>query len=59
MCFIRPLRVIKIDGKKAILANGIEAFYDKKVGKIKKNDLVAVYGNLILQKVGQKEINYD
>ena len=59
MCFIRPLKVKKIQGKKALLENGIKAVYDKKVGKIKVNDLVMVYGNLIIQKIESKEINYE
>ena len=59
MCFIRPLKVKKIQGKKALLENGIKAVYDKKVGKIKVNDLVMVYGNLIIQKFESKEINYE
>ena len=59
MCFIRPLKVKKIQGKKALLENGIKAVYDKKVGKIKINDLVMVYGNLIIQKIESKEINYE
>ena len=59
MCFIRPLKVKKIQGKKALLENGIKAVYDKKVGKIKVNDLVMVYGNLIIQKIESKEINHE
>lgn len=51
MCFLKPLRVKKIEGKKALLENGIKAVYDKKVGKIDVNDLVMVYGNLIIQKI--------
>jgi uncharacterized protein YktA (UPF0223 family) len=55
MCFIRPLTVKKIDGNKIILDNKIEAFYEKKVGKIKVEDKVIVYGNLILEKVNEKQ----
>lgn len=54
MCQLRPLKVKKILGKKALLENGIKAVYDKKVGKIEVNDLVIVYGNLILQKIDLK-----
>ena len=59
MCFLRPLRVKTIEGKRAVLENGIKAVYDKKVGKIKVNDLVMVYGNLIIQKIKAKEVNYE
>lgn len=59
MCFIRPLKVKKIEGKKALLENGIKAVYDKKVGKIKENDLVIVYGNLIIQKIEPKNLKYE
>ena len=54
MCFIKPLKVKKIEGERVLLENGIKAVYDKKVGKIKVNDLVMVYGNLIVQKIEPK-----
>ncbi|MBI4226242.1 hypothetical protein HY612_03975 [Candidatus Roizmanbacteria bacterium] len=54
MCYLKPLKVKKIKGKKALLENGIKAIYDKKVGKVKVNDLVMVYGNLIIQKIEPK-----
>ena len=56
MCYLRPLKVKKIAGRRALLENGIKAVYDKKVGKIKVNDLVMVYGNLIIQKIEPKII---
>lgn len=56
MCYLRPLKVKKIAGKTAVLENGIKAVYDKKIGKVKENDLVIVYGNLIIQKVEPKQI---
>jgi len=58
MCYLRPLLVKKIEGKKALLENDIKAVYDKNVGKIKENDLVIVYGNLIVQKIEPKHINF-
>lgn len=51
MCFLKPLKVKKIVGKKVLLENGISAYYDEKSGKIKEDDLVVVYGNLIIDKV--------
>ena len=59
MCYLRPLKVKKIAGKKAMLENGIKAVYDKNVGEIKPNDLVMIYGNLIIQKIEPKLIDYD
>ncbi|OGK25892.1 hypothetical protein A3A46_02560 [Candidatus Roizmanbacteria bacterium RIFCSPLOWO2_01_FULL_37_13] len=59
MCFLRPLKVKKIKGKKALLENGIKAIYDKKVGRVNVNDLVMVYGNLIIQKIEPKQIRYE
>ena len=56
MCYLKPLKVKKIKGKMALLENGIKAVYDKKVGKISANDLVMVYGNLIIQKIEPKII---
>lgn len=55
MCFIKPLRIKSINGKEVILDNGIKAYYEKKIGILKSNDLVMVYGNLILEKVSQKK----
>lgn len=54
MCFLKPLKIKKIIGSKVLLENGINAYYDKKIGKIKKDDLVMVYGNLILERVNEK-----
>lgn len=54
MCFLKPLRVKTIKGKEAVLENGIKAYYEKKVGVLKPNDLVVVYGNLIIEKVSWK-----
>lgn len=52
MCFLKPLKIITFQGKnKAILENGIQALYDKKIGKINLGDLVLVYGNLIINRV--------
>lgn len=55
MCFIKPLRIKSINGKEVILDNGIKAYYEKKISILKSNDLVMVYGNLILEKVSQKK----
>ena len=58
MCYLRPLKVKKIEGRRALLENGIKAVYDKKVGNVKANDLVMVYGNLIIQKIEPKRVDY-
>ena len=58
MCYLRPLKVKKIAGRKALLENGIKAVYDKNVGKVKVNDLVIVYGNLIVQKIEPNQTNF-
>lgn len=59
MCYLRPLKVKKIEGKKAWLENDIKAVYDKNVGKVKVDDLVMVYGNLIVQKIEPKQITFN
>lgn len=51
MCFVKPLKVKKISKKVVILENGMKAYYEKKIGDLKPNDQVIVYGNLILQKL--------
>lgn len=55
MCFVKPLRVKSIKGKEVTLENGTRAFYEKKVGILKPNDRVLVYGNLILEKISKKQ----
>ncbi len=59
MCYLRPLRVKKIIGRTVALENGVKAYYDKKIGTIKKNDLVMVYGNLITEKLNGKSKQSD
>ena len=54
MCFLKPLKVKSVSGKTVLLDNGIKAFYEKKVGILKPNDIVMVYGNLILEKISNK-----
>lgn len=51
MCFLKPLRIKKVLDKQVLLENGIKAYYEKKVGILKPNDLVMVYGNLVLEKL--------
>lgn len=51
MCFIKPLKIKKVKKKEVILENGVKAYYDKKIGRLKVGDLVIVYGNLILNKI--------
>ncbi|KKQ02066.1 MAG: hypothetical protein US11_C0001G0025 [Candidatus Roizmanbacteria bacterium GW2011_GWA2_36_23] len=53
MCFIRPLQIIKIKGNEVVLENGIKAYYDRKIGVLKRKDKVLVYGNLVMQKVNK------
>ena len=55
MCLLRPMKVCKINGHTATLENGIKAYIEKKAGKIEINDLVLVYGNLILEKVNNEK----
>lgn len=55
MCFLKPLEVQKIIGNKVVMTNDVEAFYDRKIGKIKKGDKVLVYGNLIIRHINKNE----
>lgn len=55
MCFLVPYKVKSIQGSLVILANGMKAFYDKKIGVLHTNDEVMVYGNLIINKVRENE----
>ena len=55
MCFLRPLKIKKIEEKKVFLGKNIIAYYDKKVGRLKKNDRVLVFGNLVIKKINEKK----
>jgi len=55
MCFLRPLKIKKIEGKKVFLEKNIIAYYDKKVGQLKKNDRVLVFGNLVIKKIDENK----
>lgn len=50
MCFLKPLKVKKINDKKVLLEDGIEAIYNKKEFKLKVGDRVIVFGNLVVEK---------
>lgn len=54
MCFLKPMRVKKVLDKKIILENNLIAYNDKSIGKLKKNDAVLVYGNLVVSKINEK-----
>ncbi len=51
MCFVKPIRVKKVFDNYVLLENGIKAYYEKKEGKLKRNDLVLVYGNVVINKI--------
>jgi|GEM_PF-2229689 len=51
MCNIKPLRVKKIIGNTAFLEGGMRAIYDKRVGVVKADDKVMVFGNLIIKRM--------
>lgn len=51
MCFLKPLKVKKIWGTKVVFENGLIAHYNKKIGELKKNDEVLVFGNLVIEKI--------
>jgi len=55
MCQLKQHIVEKIEDKVVYLKDGIKALYDKKVGILKPNDRVLVYGNLILEKISKKQ----
>ena len=55
MCFLVPHKVKSIQGSTITMVGGMKAFYDKKIGTLKINDEVLVYGNLIINKVQTHE----
>ena len=55
MCYLVPHKVKSIEGTQVTLNGGMKAFYNKKVGTLKINDEVLVYGNLIINKIQTHE----
>jgi len=55
MCFLVPYKVKSVKGSLVILTGGMKAFYDKKIGLLKTNDEVLVYGNLVINKIQTHE----
>lgn len=53
VCYLKPLKVKKIEKKIVYLENGIKAYYDGSVGDLKHNDMVLVYGNLVVEKINE------
>lgn len=54
MCYLKPYKIKDIREKKVTMTNGLEAYYDKGIGQIKKGDRVLVYANLIVKKINEK-----
>jgi len=54
MCYLRPLKIKAIKERKVLLEKGVEALYNKKVGRLKKGDRVLVFGNSINNKIYEK-----
>jgi hypothetical protein len=57
MCYLRPVKVVRVKGRTVFLDNGIKALYNKKVGRLKHDDKVLVYGNLVIKKYDKKNKN--
>ena len=55
MCFLVPYKVKSVKGSLVTLTGGMKAFYDKKIGLLRVNDEVLVYGNLIINKIQTNE----
>lgn len=51
MCFVKPLRIKEINKTTVLLENNIKAYYNVKTQELKKNDLVLVFGNLVIEKI--------
>lgn len=54
MCFVKPLKIKNVNKTTVLLENGIKAYYNKDTKKLKPNDLVLVFGNLVIEKIAQK-----
>lgn len=55
MCYLVSHKVKSIKGTSVVFTNGLKAFYNKKIGRLKINDEVLVYGNLILNIIKKYE----
>lgn len=55
MCFLKPLKVKKVNREIVLLENGVKAYYNKNIKDLKPDDLVLVFGNLVIEKVKLKQ----
>lgn len=53
MCFVKPLKVREVMENKVVLENGLKAYYEKNI-MLKKNDIVLVYGNVVISRIAKK-----
>jgi hypothetical protein len=51
MCFLKPQIIAKVSKKAVLLKSGIKVIKDKKIGPLRPNDRVLVFGNLIVEKI--------
>ena len=55
MCYLKPLKVKTVKKNIVLLENNIRAYYNKKdIKDLKPDDLVMVFGNLVIEKVDKK-----
>lgn len=54
MCYVKPLKIKKVFAREVLLENGARAYYEKNSGNLKQNDLVLVYGNVVINKISSK-----
>jgi len=55
MCYLKPLKIERIEKNKVVLDNGIKAYYNNKIGTLRVGDMVQVFGNVIIEKIKSKK----
>lgn len=60
MCFLKPLKVKSVKKNLVLLENGIKAYYNsKEIKDLKPEDLVLVFGDLVIERINQKAKSKD
>jgi len=54
MCYLKPLKIKRIEKSRVTLDNGIKAYYNKKIGILHIGDTVQIFGNVIIEKINLK-----
>ena len=55
MCYLKPLKIERMEKDRVILDSGTKAYYNNKIGILQVGDMVQVFGNVIIEKIKSKK----